>query len=172
MTWLSVLLRSASQLSTVWGNLWLVNLSPVCVNSWIGLRNTKGLRKTSNRGKVRLRLSLRRWGISGRTDTIITDQRETLLGNPKLLTLRQLMLCSESQCVRCWKRLRMSRFSNGQIRWQEIPWGTIRAFIATTTRIRDTPPKNARTCGIIWTNWSEKENSSSSYTSPATKGAR
>ena len=151
MMWLLVLLRSASQSSTVWGNPWLVNLSPVCVNSWIGLKNIKGLRKTSNRGKVRLRLSFKRGEISGRTDTIITDQWETLLGNPELPTLRQLMLCSENQCTRCWKRLRMSYFSNGQIRWQEILWGTIRAFIATTTRTKDTTPKTIGTCGIIWT---------------------
>ena len=48
----------------------------------------KELRKTSNRVKARLRLSLKRGGISGQNDTIIIDQGETLLGNQELLTLR------------------------------------------------------------------------------------
>ena len=36
------------------------NLSPVCANLWTELISTRGLRKTSNMGKERLRLSLRR----------------------------------------------------------------------------------------------------------------
>ena len=151
MTWLLVLLRSAFQLSMVWGNPWPVNLSPVYVSSWIRLTSIKELMKTSNRVKVRLRLSLKRRGISGRIDTIITDQGKTLLGNSELPTLRQLMLCSENQCAKYWKRLRMSRSSNGQIRWQEIPWGAITAFIVISTKTRDTPPKIAGTCEITWT---------------------
>ena len=172
MTWLSILLRSVSQSSKVQGNPWLVNLSPVCVNSWIGLTSIKELRKTNNKVKVRLRLSLRRGRISGRTDTIISNQRETLLGNLELPILRQLMLCSKNQCARYWKRWRMSRSSNGQIRWQEIPWDAIRAFIAITTKTRDTPPEIAGTYGITWTSWSERENTSNTCTTLAAKRAR
>ena len=172
MMWPLVLLRSAFQPSTVLGSLWRANLLPVCTNSWTGLISTRGLRKTNSKGKVRLRLSLRRWEISGRTDTIITKQEETLLGSQGLLILRQLMLCSESQCARYWKRLRMSCSSNGQIRWQEIPWNAIRTFIVTTTRTKDTTSKTAGTCGIIWTSWSERENLNNSYITLVAKGAR
>ena len=38
------------------------------------------MRKTSSRGKVRLRLSLRRVEISSQTDTITTNLERTLLG--------------------------------------------------------------------------------------------
>ena len=144
----------------------------MCANLWIGLINIRGSRKTNNRENVRPRLSLKRGGISGQTDTVITDQWETSLGSPGLPILRQLMLCSENRCAMCWRRLKTRCSSNGQIRWQEISWGAIRAFIAITTRIRDTPPKTAGTCGITWTSWSERGNSSSSYTTPTAKGAR
>ena len=144
----------------------------MCANSWTELISIKGLRKTSSREKEWLRLSLRRWGILGRTDTIITNLEETLLGNQGLSTLRWLMLCSKSQCIRYWKRLRMSRSSNGQIRWQEIPWGAIKAFIATTTRTRDTPLRTVGICEIIWTNWSKRENLSNSCITPVARGAR
>ena len=36
------------------------NMSSVCANSWTGLISTRGLRKTSNKGKERLRLPLSR----------------------------------------------------------------------------------------------------------------
>ena len=40
-----------------------------------------GLRKTSSKGKGRLRLSLRIEGISSRIDTTIIGPEETLLGS-------------------------------------------------------------------------------------------
>ena len=43
--------------------------------------STRGLRKTSNKGKVKRRLSLKRGGISNRTDSTITDPREIMLGS-------------------------------------------------------------------------------------------
>ena len=141
-------------------------------NSWTELISTKGLRKTNSKGKVSLRLSLRRWGISSRIDTILTNQEETSLGNQDLPILRQLMLCSKSRCAKCWKRLRMSRSSNGQIRWQETPWGTIRAFIANITRTKNILQKNVEICGTIWTSWSERESWSSFCIIPVVRGAR
>ena len=45
---------------------------------------------TSNRGKERLRLSLKRRGILGQTNTTITGLGETMLGNQGLPILRQL----------------------------------------------------------------------------------
>ena len=56
-----------------WGNHWLVNLLPVYVNLWTELINTRELRKISNKEKVKRRLSLKRLGISGRTDSIPLD---------------------------------------------------------------------------------------------------
>ena len=43
--------------------------------------NTRESRKTSNKGREKLRLSLRIEGISGRIDTIITGLEGILLGN-------------------------------------------------------------------------------------------
>ena len=51
----------------------LATLSLVCASSWTRLISTRRLRKTSIRGKERLRLSLRRGGISGWTDTTTID---------------------------------------------------------------------------------------------------
>ena len=53
---------------------------PVYANSWTELISIKGLRKTNNRGRGRLRLSFRRAGISGRTDTTTTNFEGILLG--------------------------------------------------------------------------------------------
>ena len=53
----------------------------VYVNSWTESISINRSRKTSSKGKERLRLSLSTEGISGRTDTIITDLKEILLGN-------------------------------------------------------------------------------------------
>ena len=53
----------------------------MCANSWTRLISIRGLRKTNNRGKERLRLSLKRGGISGQIDTTTTDFRGTLLGS-------------------------------------------------------------------------------------------
>jgi len=62
--------------------------------------NTSGLRKTSNKGKELLRLSLRTRGISSRTDTIITDPERILLSNLGLQLLRLLTWCFESQYIK------------------------------------------------------------------------
>ena len=46
--------------------------------------------------------------------------QKDLLGSQDLPTLRRLMLCSENQYNRFWRRLKTSCSSNGQTRWQEI----------------------------------------------------
>ena len=75
-----------------------------------------GSKKTNSkaRGRVRVRLSLRREGISGRTNTTIIDPKGILLDNLDPRLFRWLTLCSENQCIRSWKRSRMSHTSNGQ----------------------------------------------------------
>ena len=65
------------------------------------------------------RISLRRGGIPGRTDIVITDLREISLDSQGLPTPRQLMQYSENRCIRFWRRLKMSRSSNGRTRWLE-----------------------------------------------------
>ena len=57
-------------------------------------------RKTSNKGKERLRLSLRIGEISGRTDTIIAGPEGILLDNLSLQLLRWLTRYSESQYIK------------------------------------------------------------------------
>ena len=54
------------------------------------------------------------------TDTTIIGPEETLLSSHGLLLLRWLVQCSRNQCIKSWKRLRMSHTLNGQIRWEEI----------------------------------------------------
>ena len=69
----------------------------------------KRVEEDQQQGKVRLRLSLKRGGISSRTSTIKTYLGETLLGSQGLPILRGLMWCSENRCTRFWRRSRMSR---------------------------------------------------------------
>ena len=70
-----------------------------CVNSWIGLTSIKGLRKISNWVKERQRLSLKRVGISGQTDSITIDLGEILLDNQGLPTPKQLIKYFENRCI-------------------------------------------------------------------------
>ena len=60
----------------------------------------KRVNEDQQQGKGRLRLSFKRGGILGRTDTIITNLGETLLSSQGLPTLRRLMLCSKNQCTK------------------------------------------------------------------------
>ena len=60
----------------------------------------KRVKEDQQQGKGRLRLSFKRGGILGRTDTIITNLGETLLSSQGLPTLRRLMLCSKNQCTK------------------------------------------------------------------------
>ena len=144
----------------------------MCANSWTKLISIRGLRKTSSRGKERLRLSLRRGGISSQTDTTTTDLEGTLLGSQGLLILRQLTQYSGNRCIKFWRRLKMSYSSKGQIRWQETPWGAIRTFIANITRTKDILQKTVEILGTIWTNWSKRESWSSFCLIPVARGAR
>ena len=162
-----VLSRVASQ-----GSPWRENSSLAYANSWIESISTKGLRKTSSRGKERIKLSLKRGGISGRTNTITTGCGEISRGNQDLLVLRQSMPCSENWCIRFWRRLRMSHLSNGQTRWKETLRGTIRTSIANITKTKDILQRTVEIYETIWTNWSEKENWNTSYITPVAKGAR
>ena len=74
--------------------------SPVCTNSWAGLTSIIRLKKTNSRGKERIRLSLKRGGISGRSNTTTTGLEETLLGSQGLPMLKRLTRCFENQCIK------------------------------------------------------------------------
>ena len=113
---------------------------------------------TNNKEKGRLKLSLRRGGISGRTDTIIIGREGIMQDNQGLPIPRWLMQCFESRSDKFWRRLRMNHSSNGQIKWLETLQSAIKTSTAITIRNRDILRKTVGTCGIIWTSLSEKEN--------------
>ena len=118
------------------------------------------------------RLSFRRGGISSRIDSIITNLRKIALDNHGLPTPRCLMPCSESQCIRLWKRLRTSYSSNGRTKGLETLRGTTWAFIANTIETRDTLWRNVGIYRTIWNSWSKKESWSSCCIIPAAKRSR
>ena len=132
-------------------------------NSWIRLINIKGLKKTSNSAKEKLRLSLRKGGISGQTDTIITGREGIMSINQDLIMLRSSVRCSESQCIKYWRRLKMNRSLNDQIRWWETLKSVIITSIANIIRIMGIPQGIVGVCGITWTNLFERANWSSYY---------
>ena len=66
----------------------------------------KRVRKTYNKVRGRVRLSLRRGGILGRTVTTIINPKGILRSNPGLWLLRWLTLCSKNQCIKSWRRSR------------------------------------------------------------------
>ena len=79
----------------------------------------KRVKEDQQQGKVKAKVILKIGGIFCRTNTIITGPKETLLGNLGLLLLRWSAQCFVSQCIKSWKKLRMSHTLNGQIRWEE-----------------------------------------------------
>ena len=152
------LLKSAYQPSTVWGNLWQVNLSPVYASLWTGLISIKVSRTTNNKDKGSLRLSFRRGGISGRTDTTTIGRKGIMQDNQGLPIPRQLIHYSESRSVKFWRRLRTNHSSSGQIKWLETLRSAIKTSTAITTRNRDILRRTVGTCEIIWISLSEKAN--------------
>ena len=125
----------------------------MCINSWTALTSISRLGKTNNKGKGKLRWSHKIEGILGRIDTAIIDHGEILLSNPDLLLLKWLALCSESLCTKSWKKVRMNRTFNVQIRWGETLRGVTKTFTANTIKRGGTLQKIAGRCGVIWSNW-------------------
>ena len=70
---------------------------------------------TNNKEKGRLRLSLRRGGILGRTDTITISREEIMQDNQGLPMPRRLIQCSESRFGKLWRRLKTNHSSSGRI---------------------------------------------------------
>ena len=67
-------------------------------------------------GKGRIRLSLRKGGITGRIVTITIDHEGILWDNQGQQAFKQSTPCFESQCIKFWRRLKMNRSSNDRIR--------------------------------------------------------
>ena len=135
------------------------------VSSWIALMSTSKSRKTNNKVRGRVRLSLKRWRILGWTDTTITDLEGILWDNLDLRLFMWLTLCFKNQCIKSWRRSRTSHTLNGQTKWEEIPWGTTRASIANTTKSRGIPSRTAKLYGTIWSNSLERVGYNSFYIS-------
>ena len=70
----------------------------------------------NNKEKGKLRLSLRKRGILGWTDTTITGREEIMQINQGLTILKSSVQCSESQCIKYWRRLKINHSLNDQIR--------------------------------------------------------
>ena len=122
----------------------------MCTNLWTELINTRGLRKTSNKEKVKRRLSLRREGILGRIDLILFDLRKITLDSQDLPTPRWLVLCSKNRCIEFSRRSRTSHSLNGRKRWLETLQDETRASIANTIKTRGTLRRNARIYRTTW----------------------
>ena len=90
-------------------------------NSWTKLISIRGSKRTNNKEKGRLRLSLKGERISSRITTTITSPGETLLGNWDLPLLKWLTQCSENQYTKSWRKLRTSHSLSGQTRWGVDP---------------------------------------------------
>ena len=112
----------------------------------------------NSKEKGKLRLSLRKGGISSRTNTATTGQEGIMQINQGQTTLRLSVYSSESLCIKYWKKSRMNPSSNDPIRWWEILKSEIVTFIANIIRIMGIPQRIVGVCGIIWTNLSERVN--------------
>ena len=114
----------------------------------------------NNRGKGKLRLSLRKEEILGRTDTTITSQEGIMQSSQGQITTKWSGLYSESQCIKYWKKLRTNPSSNGPTRWWEILKSEIETeiSIANIIRIMVIQQRIAGVYGITWTNLFDKPN--------------
>ena len=117
----------------------------------------------NNREKGKLRLSLKKEEILGRTDSTIIGWKGIIQSSKGQVTIRWSELYSENPCNKSWKRLRTNLSSNGPIRWWEILKSETEIFIINTIETMVTLPRIAEVYGIIWTNLFEKANGNSCY---------
>ena len=112
----------------------------------------------NNKERGRLRLSLRRGGISGQIGTITIGLEGIMWGNQGLLIPQQLIQCSEKLSIKFWRKLRMNHFLSGQIKWLETPQSAIKTSIAIIIKNNDILLRTADIYGITWINLSGKAN--------------
>ena len=110
----------------------------------------------SNREKGKLRLSLKKEEILGRTDTTIIGQEGIMQSSKGQITIKWSGLYSESQCIKYWKKSRTNPSSNGPTRWWEILKSETKTSIVNTIEIMVIQQGIVEAYGITWTNLSEK----------------
>ena len=96
--------------------------------------------------------------ILGLIDTTITGREGIMQSSQGQITIKWSGLCYENQCIKYWKKSRMSPSSNGPIRW----WETLKSETETSTvniiGIMAIQWRIEGVYGITWTNLSEREN--------------
>ena len=112
----------------------------------------------NNREKGKLRLSLKKGEILGRTNTTIIGREGIMQNNQGQITTKWSGLYSESQCIKYWTKSRTNPSLNGPTRWWEILKSETETSIANIIRIMVIQQRIARVYGITWTNSSEKAN--------------
>ena len=96
----------------------------------------KQVDETRYKERVRLKCSQRR-RILGEVDIRVIALEGSFLIKRYPRELNWSIHCLKSQCIRYWRKLRVSLISSGPIRWMGTHPGEIRASIATTIRIED-----------------------------------
>ena len=72
------------------------------------------------------------------------------------ITIKWSGLYSESQCIKCWKKLRTNPSSNGPTRWWKILKSETETSIVNTIEIMVIRLRIAKAYRITWINLSEK----------------
>ena len=110
----------------------------------------------NNREKGKLRLSLKKEEILGRTDTITTGREGIMPSRQGQITVKWSELYSESQCIKYWKKSNTNLSLNGPTRWWEILKSKTVTSIANIIGIMAIPQRIVGACGITWTNLFER----------------
>ena len=103
-------------------------------------------------------MSLKKEEILGRTDTTITGWEGIIQSSQGQITIKWYGLYSENQCIKYWKKSRMSPSSNDPIRRWEIPKSETETSTVNTIGIMTIQQRIVGVYGITWINLPEKEN--------------
>ena len=112
----------------------------------------------NNREKGKLRLSPKKDEILGQIDTTITGREGIMQSKQGQITIKWSGQYSENQCIKYWKKSRMSHSSNGPIRWWEILKCETETSTVNIIGIMAIQQRIVGVYGITWTNLSEREN--------------
>ena len=112
----------------------------------------------NNREKGKLRLSLKKEEILGRTDTTTTGREGIMQSSEGQITIKWSELYSENGCIKYWKKSKTNPSSNGPTRWWEILKSETEISIVNIIGIMAIQQRIAGVYGITWINLPEKEN--------------
>ena len=112
----------------------------------------------NNREKGKLRLSLKKEEILGRTNTITTGREGIMSSSQGQIIVKWPELYSESQCIKYWKKSNTNLSSNGPTRWWEILKNETATSIANIIGIMAIQQRIAGVCGTTWIDLSERAN--------------